>query len=58
MKNLAVQLEKEVCECLTKHGYPELDQKRRDMLQGQIQEVQNTDHPVHSIMRKYKVSLF
>lgn len=58
MLNVAEQVKKEVNECLVKHGYPDLDEKRRSLLDGQISQVVDPKHPVHSVLSVYLTFLF
>ena len=52
MKNVAVQILKEVNECLTSHGFKALDNDRAGMLQTQLEALSNTEHAVQKLMSK------
>ena len=57
MKNVSAQIMKEVQECLSEHGFPQLDAARKDALSKQLEALADTQHPVQKLMRKYKKNM-
>ena len=52
MKSIAVQIEKEVNDCLTSHGFKVLDGERAHMLEHQLEALSDTEHAVQKLMSK------
>lgn len=53
MKNVAVQVVKEVNDCLLKHGYSAMGMEKGNVLQGQIEEVADPNHRVRHLVSEY-----
>lgn len=51
LKNVAIQVLKEVNECLLKHGFEELSVDREHILAGQIKEIADSNHKVRLLVK-------
>jgi len=52
MTSVSLQVKKEVQSCLEKHGFPQLDANKAEMLETQIIDISNSDNRVRKVVER------